>query len=159
MSAPFATDRSWEFEVTPLEFYATVERTDMYTEWWSWLREFQSDGLYDGALAECVIRAPLPYSLDLSIAVIECAPAELIMTRISGDLDGDARLEITPAGDGCSVRLVFSLELQDNVLRQLARFARPMMLWAHDRVIDTGLREFERRALTGRRAEPDRDSG
>ncbi|HEX7522181.1 MAG TPA: SRPBCC family protein [Acidimicrobiia bacterium] len=158
MSAPFATDGSWEFAVTPDEFWATVERTDMYTEWWSWLREFECDGLFEGALAKCLIRAPLPYSLDLSIAVIECAPAEFIMTRISGDLDGDARLEITPADDGCSVRLMFALEVQDNVLRQLARFARPMMVWAHDRVIDTGLREFERRALTDRLPESGRDS-
>jgi hypothetical protein len=159
MSEPFATDRSWDFAVTPAEFWATVERTDMFSEWWSWLREFDCHGLFDGSQAECVIRAPLPYSLDLRIAVIECAPGEFITARISGDLAGDARLEIRPADDGCSVRLVFSLELRDNVLRHLARFARPMMVWAHDRVIDTGLQEFERRALNGRRPEPDRDSG
>lgn len=159
MSAPFTFDRNWDFAVTPAEFWAIVDRTDTYTEWWSWLRDFDCDGLFDGAQAECVIRTPLPYSLQLSIAVTESAPAEFINTRISGDLDGDARLEITPIDDGCCVRLMFSLELRDNVLRHLARVARPTLVWAHDRVIDTGLREFERRALTGRQPEPGRDSG
>jgi hypothetical protein len=31
----------------------------------------------------------------------------------------------------------------------LSLVARPVMEWAHDRVIEVGLRDFERRALNG----------
>jgi hypothetical protein len=42
---------------------------------------------------------------------------------------------------------VWSLELREPWLARLARFTRPVLTWAHDRVITSGVREFERVAL------------
>jgi hypothetical protein len=56
---------------------------------------------------------------------------------------------VEPASDGSVARLVWSLELRDSFLRPLSFIARPAMVWAHDRVIELGLRDFERRALNG----------
>jgi uncharacterized protein YndB with AHSA1/START domain len=143
----FHYDRRFEFAVSPEAFWATVSRTERYPEWWTWLREFDSDGLHDGARTECVIQAPLPYALRVAIDVEQAVPPERIETRVTGDLDGPARLEIAPTSSGCEARLVWSLELREQWLRRIARFTRPVLTWAHDRVITSGVRQFERVAL------------
>lgn len=151
MSAPFRFDRRWTFPVPPAELWATVSRTGEYPTWWSWLRACDLDGapegLHPGATAHCVIRAPLPYTLRFTVAIERVVAAELVDTRIGGDLEGPARLEIAARGDGCTARLAWSLHLRDPMLRRLAFVGRPAMAWAHDRVVDVGVRQFEERAL------------
>jgi Polyketide cyclase / dehydrase and lipid transport len=144
----FHYDRRFEFAVSPEAFWATVSRTERYPEWWTWLREFDSDGLHDGARTECVIQAPLPYALRVAIDVERAVPPERIETRVTGDLEGPARLEIAPTPSGCAARLVWSLELREPWLARLARFTRPVLTWAHDRVISSGVRRFEQVALS-----------
>jgi uncharacterized protein YndB with AHSA1/START domain len=152
--APFRFDRCWTFPVPPDELWATVSRTHDYPAWWSWLRDFDTDGdtegLHEGATARCVIRAPLPYALRFTVAIQRVVAAELVDTRIQGDLDGPARLEIAADENGCTARLAWSLQLRDPVLRRFAFVGRPAMAWAHDRVVEVGLRQFEQRALAGR---------
>jgi len=151
VGAPFTFDRRWDFAIPPDELWATLSRTDDYPEWWSWLREFDADGLEQGATARCVIRAPLPYALRFTVHVEQAVKPELVDTLIRGDLEGPARLEIAPSADGGSqARLTWALELRDPVLRRLAIVGRPAMSWAHDRVVASGLRQFEQRALDGR---------
>jgi len=145
--AAFDYDRRFEFAVSPEAFWQTVSRTQSYPVWWTWLREFESDGLHSGSHSECVIRAPLPYALRITIDVERAVAPERVETRVSGDLDGPARLEISPTPSGCAARLVWSLELCEPWLARLARFTRPVLTWAHDRVITSGVRQFERVAL------------
>jgi uncharacterized protein YndB with AHSA1/START domain len=144
----FDYDRRFEFAVSPETFWTTVSRTESYPNWWTWLRSFESDGLHDGAHTECVIQAPLPYALRVAIHVERAVPPERIETRVTGDLEGPARLEIAPTPSGCTARLVWSLELREPWLARIARFTRPVLTWAHDRVISSGVRQFERVALS-----------
>ena len=148
MPQAFDYDRRFEFAVSPETFWETISRTESYPAWWTWLREFESDGLRDGAHTECVIRAPLPYALRVTVDVERAVPPERVETRVSGDLDGPARLEITPTPMGCAARLVWSLELREPWLARLARVTRPVLTWAHDRIISSGVRQFERVALS-----------
>jgi hypothetical protein len=145
--APFHFDRRWQFPVSPERFWDTVNRTEQYHEWWSWLREFDADGLHEGASAHCVIQAPLPYSLRLDLHIERMVPAELVAVRVAGDLEGPARLEVRPGPGGCEARLVWTLDVHEPWLRRLALVGRPVMGWAHDRVVEVGAREFRRRAL------------
>lgn len=145
--APFRFDRSWEFDLAPAALWDVVQRTDDFRHWWTWLRHFETTGLHSGALARCVIQAPLPYALHLDIEVERADAPHVIETYVRGDLDGPARLEIAARGARSHARLVWDLELRDRVLRQLARVARPAMVWAHDRVVELGVEQFRRRAL------------
>jgi hypothetical protein len=149
VTAAFDYDRRFEFAVSPEAFWQTVSRTDSYPDWWTWLRDFESDGLHTGSRTECVIRAPLPYALRVTIDVERAIRPARVESRVSGDLDGPARLEISPTASGCAARLVWSLELREPWLARLARFTRPVLTWAHDRIITSGVREFERVALKG----------
>ena len=148
MGAPFRFDRTWEFPVPPDGLWAVLRRTDRYPEWWSWLRELDADGFETGATARCVIQSPLPYALRCAIHVDEMRAPATIVTTVTGDLQGPARLELRAAPDGCTARLVWALTPGSLMLRRLALVARPAMLWAHDRVVAVGVEQFRRRALT-----------
>jgi Polyketide cyclase / dehydrase and lipid transport len=152
VAAPFRFDRTWWFPVAPEQLWAVLHRTDRYPGWWSWLREFEAEGFEPGTTARCVIQSPLPYALRCTISVDEMRTAAEIVTTVSGDLRGPARLEVRGVADGCTARLVWSLVPGSPVLRHLARIGRPAMVWAHDRVVATGVDQFRRRALV-----PERD--
>ncbi|MBM3672609.1 MAG: hypothetical protein FJW86_10590 [Actinobacteria bacterium] len=147
MPAPFRFDRRFDLAVAPEDLWRTLIQTDEYPTWWSWLREIDGGELREGAVARCVVQGPLPYQLQFEIEVGEVVPATRVDTKVRGDLEGPARLEIAPAPNGSTARLAWTLELRDSLLRPLSLVARPFMVWAHDRAIATGLRDFERRAL------------
>ena len=150
MGAAFRYDRWFTLGVGPHALWSVLEQTDCYVEWWSWLETLDGGGLRTGDAAHCVVRAPLPYSLRFTVHVEEVVPAARVVTRVDGDLVGPARLEVRASDRGSDARLTWELELRDPVLRPLATLARPAMRWAHDRVIDVGVIEFQRRAIDGR---------
>jgi hypothetical protein len=147
VAAPFRFDRRWTFPVTPDDLWLVLERTDHYVTWWSWLREFDADGLRAGTRARCTIQSPLPYAIHCDIAVLAVEPAAAVVTEIGGDLRGPARLDIAAHPEGSQARLSWSLEIGNPVLAGLARLGRPVMAWAHDVVVAVGVDQFRRRAL------------
>jgi hypothetical protein len=149
VATPFHFDRAWDFAVTPDQLWKTLAHTDQYRSWWPWLREFDVDGggLITGSTAELVIQAPLPYQLRCTISVDDAVVAESLVTYVTGDLDGPARLELRPTGQGTAARLAWTLNVRSSLLRPFATVARPALKWAHDRIVERGLEQFEQRAL------------
>lgn len=147
MPTPFRFDGRWVFPVGPGQLWAVLSRTDRFREWWPWLREIESDGLVAGTVARCVVRAPVPYSLRFDVAIVDVVPERLVATRVSGDLEGPARLDVAAHADGSEARLSWELELRDPMLRAASHVARPVMEWGHAWVIDTGVRQFRRLGL------------
>ena len=49
-----------------------------------------------------------------------------------------------------AARLAWELDLRAPLLRSFARVARPAMAWAHDRIVERGLVQFEGHALRER---------
>jgi uncharacterized protein YndB with AHSA1/START domain len=150
VAAPFRFDRSWVFPADLDGVWEALTATDDYPRWWPWLRALDVDGFAPGATARCVIRGPLPYTLRCTVHVLDMVPRERVVSEISGDLHGPARLDLTGNGAGCSARLSWSLELRAAPLRRLAVVARPAMQWAHDYVVSSGVDSFRRQALDGR---------
>jgi len=147
----FGFDRTWAFAVPPDQLWDVVTRTDQFQHWWTWLRHLDVPAVHTGAVAECVIQAPLPYALRLHIEIERAERPSTIETYVRGDLDGPARLEIEPTTGGSTARLAWELDVCGRALRRVARVARPVMVWAHDRVVATGVEQFRRRALDGHR--------
>ncbi len=75
---------------------------------------------------------------------------ERLVTTVDGDLQGPARLELRPADGGTEARLAWEFELRAPLLRTLALLGRPAMAWAHDRIVERGLVQFEGHALRER---------
>ena len=145
----FRFDRTWTFDVAPDELWRVLERTDEFPRWWPWLRELSGDGLVAGGRTECVVRAPIPYTLRFTVGVRAVLPGRLVDAVVEGDLAGPARLEIDAAENnpGSVVRLAWDMELCRPVLRAAARVGRPVMEWGHDWVVTNGVEQFVRRAL------------
>ena len=145
--APFHFDRSFSFAAPPAELWSVLSRTGEFRRWWPWLRELSGDGLVAGGRSRCVVRAPIPYTLRFTVALTEIDPGRLVDAVVDGDLAGPARLELTAAGAGSTVRLAWEMELRRPMLRTAARFARPVMEWGHDWVVATGVEQFLGHAL------------
>jgi len=152
--SPFRFDRSWHFAVAPDELWTTLSHTDRYRTWWPWLRAFAVDGdgpaLTTGAVARVVIQAPLPYQLHCTVRVVDAVTDRRLVTEVEGDLGGPARLDLQPNEAGSEARLSWALELSSPLLRSFAVLARPAMAWAHDRIVERGLEQFEGHALQER---------
>lgn len=143
------SDRTFDLDRSPDDVWAAMASTHRYRSWWPWLRQLDSDGLEAGARWTCVIRPPLPYVLRLRIDLDDVRPARHVSASVSGDIHGRASvtLQSAPGGQACTVRLESSLSPARGVLRQVSRWAPGVARFGHDWVIDTGLRQFRRRAL------------
>ena len=158
MPTPFRFDRGWDFAVTPEQLWTTFEQTDRYREWWPWLKELHitPDGPEDAALqpgsaAAVVIQAPLPYQLRCVVHIDEAEHARRLVAHVTGDLQGPARLELSPSATGTTARLAWTLEVRSSLLRPLATIGRPALAWGHDRIVERGLAQFESHALDATR--------
>jgi uncharacterized protein YndB with AHSA1/START domain len=141
------SDRRYRFNVGPEVLWPVLTRVEDYRSWWPWLRRFDATTFEPGAAWTCVVQPPLPYSLRFRIVLDEIDPCRSATARVDGDIVGDARLELTPTDEGTEVRLRSSLAPENQLLRAIARVARPVAQLGHDWVLDTGLRQFRSRAL------------
>jgi hypothetical protein len=156
VAAPFRYDRTFDFDVERDVLWDALNDTDRYPSFWPWLRRFDAPGLIEGAVAHCAVRAPLPYTLEFSVHVQSVEPGRAVDTQVRGDLAGPARLFVAPDGrDRSTARLAWEVELRLPMLSLASRVARPVLVWAHDQVVATGVEGFRRGAFgSGSHARP-----
>ena len=75
------------------------------------------------------------------------SPQQTLAAHVTGDLEGPARLELVSTPGGAQARLSWVLDVKSSLLRPLARVGRPALSWAHDRIVERGLAQFEVHAL------------
>lgn len=143
-----ASDRCYDFQVSPEVFWEAACRTPMYQTWWPWLQGFDADHLAEGQVWVCCVQPPLPYSVAFSLELHDVRQALRIQARVSGDIQGDASLDIEPASSGCRVRLRSHLSPSSRWLKTASIVARPMVKFGHNWVLDTGARQFQTRAFS-----------
>jgi uncharacterized protein YndB with AHSA1/START domain len=141
------SDRSWCFGAPPDVVWAALAATDDYPRWWPWLTTFDADGLVAGGRWRCTVRPPLQYSVRFAIDIDEVEPPHLVTARVSGDITGHARIDITESGARSEVRLASALTPTRRTIAWLAAVAGPIARRSHDWVLDTGARQFAARAV------------
>jgi carbon monoxide dehydrogenase subunit G len=149
MGSSFAYDQTFDFAVSRDALWDALNDTERFPQWWPWLRSFDTtdEKLTCGTVAKCAVRAPLPYTLEFDVRVERVVAGRSIDTVVSGDLEGPARLEVG-GGDECSsARLAWAVELRLPVLSAASLVARPLLVWAHDRIVSTGVKQFRHGAL------------
>lgn len=149
MSSPFAvTHRGDEvFGLAPSELWAELEDVERFEEWWSWLRDLtlEPPRLATGSVLTFTIETPLPYRMRCRVEMIDVAAGERIVTRVSGDLQGTASLELHPVSeDATRIELEWELEPTQKPMRLLLRVARPLILKTKDWAVDLALSSFRR---------------
>lgn len=142
----FHTDRSYHLPLSPAELWESVSRVENYQSWWPWLRHFDGDRLASEEVWICHVQPPLPYWVRFEITLEEVRAPNIVRASITGDVQGDARLEISDHLVGSEARLISSLEPRNHLLRAVARVAAPLVRFGHDWVLDTGARQFLDRA-------------
>lgn len=141
------SDRTYLFEQPLEDVWGAIGRTECYREWWPWLRRFDADGLVAGDRWHCTVRPPLPYVLRFTVALEEVTEKSRIVASVTGDIGGAATVELHPTSRGCSVRLRSSLCPTGQPLRGIMQWTPWLPRYGHDWVLDTGLKQFRRRAF------------
>ena len=143
------SERQAAFAVPPEELWAAMARVDAYRSWWPWLRALDAAGLHTGDVWAAVVQPPLPYRLRFRIHLGEVAAPHRATAEVTGDIEGRARLEISPTATGSELHLESELAPTHAVLRAVGMVAAPVARFGHDWVIETGLRQFRARAVPG----------
>lgn len=138
--------RVFEFDVTPAMLWSAIEQTDRFERWWPWLRDFTLDGgsLKTGAALHGVVVPPLPYRMTVDIELVSCRRPSAIDALVHGDLEGKARLRLRRSGAGTRAEVAWTVEMMQRPMRIASRFAYPLMVWGHDRVVDMTVAGFRR---------------
>ena len=135
----FAADRS--------HVWNALARTDEYTRWWPWLREFGGGSLVAGDVWRCAVRPPAGYVVRFDILLDEVEPPRRISATIRGDIAGEATVTLDATEDGCDLALDSRLLAARSGLRVLSRLAPVVARRGHEWVLDNGLRQFAEGAL------------
>jgi Polyketide cyclase / dehydrase and lipid transport len=141
------SDRSFHFDASADAFWSAIATVGEYRRWWPWLRHFEARGLVVGDRWRCVVQPPLPYGLRFVLGIEEVVPSRMIRVSVSGDLQGEARLDVDDATNGSDVRLRSDLSPVAALPRAVATMAPPVARFGHDWVLDNGIRQFRQRAL------------
>jgi hypothetical protein len=142
------SDRRHSFEASPEELWAAMARVEDYRRWWPWLRRFDAPGLERGATWTATVQPPLPYRLTFDLHLTTVDAPHVVAADITGDLEGEARIEVSPTPNGSLLHFTSALMPTNSVLRAVVQVAEPMARFGHQWVLDTGLRQFRARALS-----------
>ena len=142
MDPNFHFDRTFRFDAPTDAVWRELADIQGYPRWLPCIRQIEGE-LVAGSSAKVLIQAPLPYRLRLGMRVRELEPCARLDVDVTGDLEGPGRLTIRSEPDGsCSVNLAWEVEVRERLLRQARRFGRPIVMWAHDRIVASGLERF-----------------
>jgi len=141
---------TFSFPIPPAELWRVISRFDAFQSWWPWLHELEVEGagLVEGTQLRGTVMPPLPYHLHMVVTFEHCEESRLVEATVSGDLRGQARLDVEAVGEGSDVRLSWSLEMVREPLRTASRVAHPVVRWGHDRVVEWAVEGFSRTPTT-----------
>ena len=136
-------------DAPPEQVWEAMARLDRFEGWWGWLSSFSvsGEGLAPGSVLEGLVSPPLPYRMRVSVTIERCVPGREVEALVGGDLAGPARLRLDrdgPDGTGTLARTWWELEMRQWPMRMACRVAKPMLRFAHDRVVEMTVAGFNR---------------
>ncbi|MGO8875083.1 MAG: SRPBCC family protein [Acidimicrobiales bacterium] len=149
--------REFDFPITPAEMWAAIQDADAFESWWPWLRDLTIEGgsVRTGAVLRGVVVPPLPYRMRLEIDLVRCRRPSLIDARVHGDLEGDAHLRLRRAASGTRAEVAWRLEMMQRPMRIANMVAHPLLVRAHDAVVEMTVSGFRRQLVAALREQPD----
>lgn len=134
-----------EFDIAgPVErVQAVLVDLEWYAAWWP---EIVAVGKLsdDDALVLC--KSSLPYELELHLTAVRRDP-DLLEVALDGDLQGFARFELSPTPDGTHLVFTEQVEAVGPAMRVASFVARPLLVWNHDRMLESCIRGLGRRVV------------
>lgn len=144
---------TFELEATPEELWAALKRTDLFHEWWHWIRHVRMEGepLTLGSRIYFGIDPPVAYEMKVWVHVTRSRPPHHIEGEVGGDLHGSARLSFQPTRGATVAEVAWDVELASRSIRRVIRVARPLLVWAQHWAVEVSLRGFRRYLADERR--------
>ncbi|MEX0795732.1 MAG: SRPBCC family protein [Acidimicrobiia bacterium] len=113
-----------------------------FSTWWpsvkvsQLLEEGDEDGV--GARAAYTLRSPLLYSMRFVTTTVEIQRPSRIHALVRGDLVGTGTYLLEGDENRTQVRFVWSVSTTKTWMNLFAPLARPVFVWAHQRVMQRG---------------------
>lgn len=141
------------FDATPDELWTALAKTHLFEQWWPWMKDVRLTGepLTEGSTIDFMVDPPVPYKLTISVLVTEVDPARYISGDVRGDLSGRAHLSFEAREQGTDAEVHWDVEMANRAIRQVIRFARPVLMWAQHWAVGASLKGFRRYLADGRR--------
>jgi hypothetical protein len=142
----------FDFPVSPTEMWASIEDAEAFEAWWPWLREFTIEGgsLRTGSVLRGVVVPPIPYRMRIEVDLLRCRRPHLIDAAVHGDLEGEAQLRFRRSDPGTRAEVSWRLEMMQRPMRIASRVARPLLVRAHDAVVESTVSGFRRHLVASR---------
>lgn len=134
------------FRAPPEFVWRSLKRTDLFDEWWAWIRDVRLDGeaLAEGSTISFTIDPPIPYRLRIAVHVTEAEEGRFLRGNVTGDLVGNATFELDGDDEASEVDIMWDVEIKSPVIRPVILIARPILLRAQLWAVDVALRGFRR---------------
>jgi hypothetical protein len=141
------SDQVHEFDAAPDTLWDAMLGVDRFRTWWPWLRRFEASGVARGDVWTATVQPPLPYRVTFDLLLTEVEAPRVVAVDVTGDIEGSARLEVSPRGAGSALHFTSELTPTRSILRWVSRVAPPVAKHGHQWVLETGLEQFRSRAL------------
>lgn len=134
------------FPAPPSVVWSSLKRTDLFEDWWAWIRDVSLDGaaLTEGSTIAFTIDPPIPYHLEIAVLVTEADEGRFLRGRVTGDLVGDASFELTGDDSSSDVTVAWDVEVRSRLIRPVIVIAHPVLVRAQLWAVDVALRGFRR---------------
>ena len=142
MGVQIASDRRYQFASDLSSVWRGLADVPAYPTWWPWLVEFDGQLLRPGECWHCRIRSPLGIALRFDVRIAFVTERVRVGAVLHGDLEGAASVRLADRDQGAEVRLTSALAPHKRVLASVAAVAPWLGRRAHDRLLDTGARQF-----------------
>ncbi len=140
--AHFRFETEWSIAAPIGRVFDTLQHPEEFSKWWPSIegsrlvREGDRDGV--GNVAAYKVRSPLLYSLDFETQVVESTRPVRVHSVVSGDLAGTGTYFLDDRGDVTHIRFNWYVSTTKTWMNVAAFFAKPLLAWAHDRVMREG---------------------
>jgi len=148
----------WHVRAPVERAWQTVVDAERWPEWGKGFRRVTVRGpetrLHPEAVVDAEVRGALPYTLRFTFVVDRFEPPHVLTIRPTGDLVGEGKWEIAPAGDGSDVVYHWDVGLTNRFMDALSRLSltKRLLAWNHDHVMNEAFQGFRRQTeLVGRR--------
>jgi hypothetical protein len=85
--------------------------------------------------------------LRVELLLDDVEPGERLAATVTGDIEGRAALDVSPAATGSAVDIEWRVRPRSRAMQVAAVLARPLLRWSHEWVLARGLEQFRQRAL------------
>ena len=152
MTARYRFVDVWHLDAPPERVYEILSCPREYPSWWgNVFLEASGDAgpAAPGKRARLVTRGLLPYRLRWELECVAAVAPTTLVSRLSGDFEGDGIWTIEPLGDGSRVTLEWCPVVTKPLVRRLTPILRPVFAWNHHWAMRRGYERVSALLRTG----------